>query len=786
MYDAGFGRIVVVLARWSLLLGGAVVALAAQPASAQVVAPAQAENASQQSESNLEDIVVTAQKRSENLQDVPVAVTALAGSLLANVQIDASENLPRLTPGLSVNRNANFVGLFLRGVGTLYANPGLESSVAMYLDDTYMPRTATAAFSFNDIERIEVLKGPQGTLYGRNAAAGAVKIVTRDPKIGEWEGSASLAYGRFNRTAADALVNIPLGDKVAARMSVIYDANDGYVKTSEPTLPRLQDRSLVHVTGKLLFEASDNLKIKLSGDYGDKNDHEGQAFTNLENSCADGQTALCLGGSGTSGFYDNAQDYPRRGAKGDRLHTVNGGTALRADLDLGPATLSSISAYRYYKFTGGADLDGSNIPFLHALTDGEQTKSYSQEFQLVSGSSGPLKYVLGFYYFKEKSLSRFTLSGLAINAQLGIASPLNGGTVYDDPYLNARAAFDIESWAPYAQATYDISDKFAITAGLRYTSEKKTQLYHDLLAGLPGLGTSLVASEPEAKVKFNKLTPKIVVDFKPVDDVLIYAGFSRGFKSGGINSPSIAVPADRVTPEVLDSYEIGWKTEFGDVRFNGAAFYYDYSNLQVTQTSLRCGASCVVNAANAEVKGVEADLTWAASRSLEIGFGGSYLDTKFKEYSGDSYVLSSGTTACSTALGTAGTADDAACLGFTVVSNVDHSGRRMPQAPKFSGYGRATYTLELASSATVVFNALYSYTGRIFYGPDASYGTESARNLVSGSITYTTPDEKFSLSVFADNLLNEKYRINVSRQQTGGWYVPGAPVTWGVKASTKL
>jgi len=763
--------------RFPLMLGSAAIALAAQTAWAQDT---------QGNESNLEDIVVTAQKRSENLQDVPVAVTAIAGSLIANSQIDASENLPRLTPGLSVNRNANFVGLFLRGVGTLYANPGLESSVAMYLDDTYMPRTATAAFSFNDIERIEVLKGPQGTLYGRNAAAGAVKVVTRDPKIGEWEGAASMTYGRFNRTAADGLINIPLGDRIAARVAVIYDANDGYVKTNQPTMPRLQDRNLVHVTGKILFEATDNLTLKLSGDYGDKKDREGQAFTNLENSCAAGQIGLCLGGTGANSFYDNGLDYPRRGTQGDKMHTVNGGAALRADLDLGPATLSSITAYRHYKFTGGADLDGTSIPFLHALTDGEFTRSFSEEVQLVSDSSGPLKYVLGFYYYKERSGGAFTISGLAANAQLGLTTPLNGGTVYDDPYLTARAKFDIESWAPYAQATYEISDQFAITAGLRYTSEKKTQLYHTLTAGIPGVGASVIASEPEGQVKFNKLTPKIVLDFKPVDDVLLYAGFSRGFKSGGINSPSTAVPANRVTPEVLDSYEIGWKTEFGNVRFNGAAFYYDYTNLQVTQTSLECGASCVVNAANAEVKGVEADLTWAAARGLELGLGVSYLDTKFKEYFGDSYVLSSTTAACAAAVGTPDTADDAACLGYTVVPDVDHSGRRMPQAPKWSGYARAGYTTALASGAKLVFNALYSYTGNIFYGPDPSYGREGARNMVSGSITYTTPNEMLSFTVFGDNLLNEKYRINVSRQQTGGWYVPGAPITWGVKAGVKF
>lgn len=764
----------------------AAIALIASPAFAQDDPQSGTQANDEGSGGNLVEIVVTSQKRAQNLQDVPVAVTALDGAAIKASGLEAASELPKLTPGLTVNRNANFVGLFLRGVGTTYANPGLESSVAVYQDDTYMPRTATSTFAFNDIERIEVLKGPQGTLYGRNAAAGAVRVITRDPALGEWEGKASIASGSFNRMSIDGVANAPLGDNGAVRIAAMYDSNDGYVKSTSPLIDGLQGRNQWMVAGKIKLEPTDTLTLKLSGDYGVKKDREGQAFIALDQTCPT-QIAVCAGGNAgpaaSDDFYTAAQDYPERGVTGDKLHTKNWGLAFRADLDTGIGTASSITAYRYYWFRGGADLDGTDIPFQHALTNGEYTKSFSQELQLVSDGVGPLKYTLGMFYYHEKSYSDFNVSGSAINASLGLPFDAVNSSVLDEPHLSARTAFTIESWAPYGQLEFAVSDAISVIGGLRYTKEKKRQDFQDLRAIVPVLDMDVSAyGEPYGPRtgKFSKLTPKITLQYKPNNDLMVYGGWSRGFKSGGINSPDF-VRSPIVQPEVLDSYEVGLKSQFGNVRLNAAAFYYDYKNLQVQITSTQCGGSCVTNAANARVKGIEGDLDWAPTRSLSFGLGGSYLDTEFTEFNGgQSFVPSYTTAACAAASATVDTSDDGACLGYSVTT-ADHTGNPLPQAAKVSGYLRGSYTYFMGNGSTLALYGLANYTSHFFYGPDASFGREPAKTLVTVSLTFTSADEKFVGSVFVDNLLDETYNTQFARQETGGWRVPGAPRTWGVR-----
>ena len=748
--------------------------------------PAMAQDGADRSSGNLDVITVTAQKREESLQQVPIAVTAVAGDVLVNTQINMAENLDQLTPGLNINRNANFVGFFLRGVGTIFANPGLEPSVASYFDDAYMPRTATSMFAFSDIERIEVLKGPQGTLYGRNAAGGAIRIITKQPTFDVVEGNASITYGRFDRVAADGAVNIPLSENLAARFSAVYDSNDGYVENISPDFPNQQDRNVYHFLGKLLWEPTDRLSVKLSGDIGRKKDREGQAFIALEQT-GPLNIAAALGGTVAPGFFTASQDYPNDDIFGSEFDTRNRGAAFRADYDLDFATLSSISTYRYYWFRGGADLDTTDIPFQHALTDGENSKSFSQELQLTSNTSGPLQYVAGLYYYRERSQSRLNILGTGINGQLGLPPATVAVSAGEAPTFFAQADIEVDSIAPYLQATYDITDQIAFTGGIRYTNETKKQPLHTLTLIVPGAPDTLLGTEPPAELNFDKFTPKFVLDYKPVDNVLLYASWSRGFKAGGINAPTFNFPADQVDSENLDSYEIGWKTEFNNIRFNGAAFYYDYTNLQVTTTNTNlCGGACVSNAATAEVWGVEADILWAPLDNLEFAAAGAYLNSEFNEYLGDSFVPASGTPECAAALATPDPADDAACLGFAIATDTDFSGNPLPQTPEFSGYVRMSYTHDLADLGDIRLDALYSYTDPIFFGPDPTYGANPEKHLLTATLTYTLPNENLYFSVFGENLTDERYITQSGRQQTGGWQVPGAPRTWGVKAGVRF
>ncbi|AMK19919.1 MULTISPECIES: TonB-dependent receptor [Sphingobium] len=740
-------------------------AVSTLPIALLIAAPAMAQQsaASPQDGSTLQDIVVTAQKRSENLQSVPVAVTAVSGSLLRSASIDAGADIPKLTPNLTVNSGSAFFSPYLRGVGTQYANLGLESSVATYFDDLYMSRPQGALTSFNDIARVEVLKGPQGSLFGRNAAGGALRIITNDP-VYQFEGNVGLTTGSFNRLGVDGVLNVPLSDKLAVRFAYFHDERDGYVHNINPALPRMNDRNIDMIRGKLLFQPTDRLTIKISGDYSDKNDFEGASFINVDG--APRQTGVAIGGTPSPDFYTATQDRVKR------LHIKQAGVQVRVDYEFDPFTLSSISGWRYNNLRAPADLDTVDIPFQHDVFL-EKSDSYSQEIQAVSNGTGPFKWTAGLYYFREVGGNTFQVFGQAVDGQFGVPSGPLTGEVNTGPQLNAISHLTTDSFAPYMQASYGITDSLEILVGLRYTWEKKTLDSNEVFATGLGPDPLPLSNEAGASRKFKKFTPKIGISYKPVDRVLLYASYSQGFKSGGFNTPAFTI-ADTVEPETLDDFEIGWKTQFNNVRFNGSAFYYKYKDLQVQRTDQNTGGTAVENAASAKIWGIETDITWAPSRQVELGVGGGYLHTRYKNYLGDAYV------ACD-AFPTNAQCITQGGLGYGIQAGVDFSGQGLPQAPKISGYVRGQFEQPLSDAlGTLRLNALLSYTDEFYYNPERSL-REPARTLLNAGLTWVLPGDKYSISVFGDNILDRKYSILKVRQGTGGWRIPGPPATWGVR-----
>lgn len=749
--------------RWGAVSALSLMGMIAGPAMAQQAGTQQQAGAEAQDGSGLAEIVVTAQKRSENLQSVPVAVTAVAGSLLKASGMDAGADIPKLTPNLTINSGSAFFSPYLRGVGTQYANLGLESSVATYFDDIYMSRPQGALTSFNDIARVEVLKGPQGSLFGRNAAGGALRIITNDP-VQQFEGNVGLTTGSFNRFGVDGVLNIPLTDTLAVRFAYFHDQRDGYVHNINPALPRMNDRNIDMIRGKLLFQPTDRLSIKLSGDYADKNDFEGASFINLEG--APTQFGVALGGTPSPGFYTATQD------RVERLHIRQGGVQLRIDYEFDPFTLSSISGWRYNNLRAPADLDTVDIPFQHDLYL-ESSNTYSQEIQAVSNGDGPFKWTAGLYYFREVGGNTFQVFGQAIDGQFGVPSGPQTGQLDVGPQLNAISRLTIDSFAPYLQASYAITDSLEFTVGLRYTWEKKTLESNRVFATGVTDDPIPVSDEFGKSRKFNKFTPKVGFSYKPADKVLLYASYSQGFKSGGINTPAFGI-ADTVRPETLDDFEIGWKTQFNNIRFNGSAFYYKYKDLQVQRTDQNTGGTKVENAASANIWGIETDISWAPSRQLELGVGGGYLHARYDNYLGDAYVPCGQIPANSQCVGQGG-------LGYGIQAGTNFNGQALPQSPEISAYFRAQYEQPLSDRiGKIRFNALLSYTDSFFYNPEHSL-QEASRTLLSGAISWVLPDDKYTVSVFADNLLDRQYSILKVRQGTGGWRIPGPPATWGVR-----
>ncbi|MET0658867.1 MAG: TonB-dependent receptor [Steroidobacteraceae bacterium] len=742
------------------------VALLCTPALSAQNAPAPASTGQAEDSGALQEIVVTAQRRAENLQDVPISVTALSPDVLQAAGVESQIQLPRLTPNMQINASSVFVSPYLRGVGTQFANAGLETSVAVYFDDSYISRANFGMLTFSDIERIEVLKGPQGTLYGRNATGGAVRIITKDP-VNHLEANASLTTGRYDRFMGNGMLNVPLGDKVSGRFTFTRDTRNNFVRNETPGENGRGDRSNTMYTAKLLFAPSDSFSVKLSGDYFYKKDQEGQAgFLALTNS-APGQTGIALGGQPHSSFYSTTEDF------GDSLvfKEKNWGTGLRADWTLDWVTLSSKSNYRYSSDKSGGDLDTVGIPLLNAATFPAVTRSFSQEFQAVSNASGPIEWIAGLYYIHEEARHKFGIFGAAMDATFGVPSgprvgELDGGVVF-----GSDAKVETDSFAPYVQATYAFNPMWDLTLGARYTIEDKKLKYHEVFVTGVGPDPLILVDEPGRKVDFEEFTPKATVSFKPHDGLMFYGTYSRGFKSGGFNSVAFVV-ADAVQPEQLNAYELGWKSQTDRMRFNGAAFYYDYKDLTVQHVDPNSGANVTENAANAELYGLEADITFAASSQLEFGAGAGYLHSKYKGYVGDRLVLGATTPACQT--------NPAACVGFVPVQT-DFSGNPLTVAPEFTGYVRAQYDQPLGDLGALALSAIVNYTDEFFWDA-AGDVREPSKTLLSAAATWSSSDERYEVGVFGDNLLDEKYTTAKVLTAQGGFYSPALPRTWGLRA----
>lgn len=739
------------------------------------------------SDGALTEVVVTSQRRSESLQDVPIAVSVVTGEVLVDSSIDQALSLPRITPGLAIVSGGGQSSPFIRGVGTSLPNLGLESSVATYLDDQYLSRPVSGYYSLNDMQRVEVLEGPQGTLYGRNATGGAIRLITNDPS-NELEASGSITTGSFSRLGADGVINVPLSDRIQARFTVDYDSDDGYVKDIA-TGQNLMTTNILTTRLKIKAEPSDVLTLKLTAEYSDKDDNSGGSFINLYG--APEQVGIALGGQGSTSFYTaggNGGLYSDGGygryANWTPYDRVRGsGVQLKADLDLGFATLTSISGWFRSQMDEATDIDATSLPYEDDFFL-EDSNSYSQEFDIASKPGGPLTWTGGLYYYKELGRTEFDIFGEAINEDFGVPDNPNTGGYAGGEALNAVGHVQVESFAPFADLTYAFADKFELTIGGRWTTEHKKLLDNHVYAtdvAATGLGPATpIYSQYNLDADFTNFSPRVVLNYKPENRTLLYLSYSEGFKSGGINTPAFG-PADTVKPEILHAYELGWKTELGQIRFNGEAYYYHYTDLQVQRNDLITGGNITLNAADAQIFGIDTEVLYEVNKSFEVAASANYLNSKFLDFLGGAYVPAAGTPACAAAGG--GLAP--ACLGFAL-QNDNFAGQQLPVAPSLTGYLRGKYTVDLGGSGSVIFNSLLSYSSSYSYDPPNRLLIEPSKYLLSAGATWKSANRHYELSAFGDNILNRKYDIYRTVTGIGAMYMPGPPATWGLRFAYRL
>lgn len=720
--------------------------------------------------SELRDIIVTAEKRSTSLQRTPLAVTALNGDALANTQVNNLQSVAALAPSAKVGDVGGYAQISIRGIGSQSGVPLTDSPVAVNINEIYISRPVSFLSSMFDVSAVEVLRGPQGTLYGRNATAGSINITTARPTE-QLSGFGRFSYSAFNQKRAEAAVGgaiVP--DFVSIRVAGFYEDRDGYGR-NVTTGRDVDDKNAYGFRGTVLVTPTPEISATLIAERYRERDsgaalHYFGAAGLIPVSGTFGSLpfATLFGGTVLSNSYDVANDTQPRFYLG--VTTLTG----LLEYNKGPFTVRSVTGYRRQRAYTLSDLDNSNLP-LGFLAAGENDRQFSQELQLRYNSQR-VNLTLGGYYFREIDDATPYVVPLSsrvtdpILASLGVMLPPRAPVLLN--FGNLGGTIYTRAFAIFGQGTFNVTDRLSVTAGLRYSTERRRLVQRYLIDPItpyspelpppPGLGLP--------GRTYSSATPRVALEFQVTPRTLLYASYARGFKSGSFD-PS-ADPATTTSPsfgpENLNSYEVGLKSTLldGKLRTNLAAFYYDYSGLQVLQT--RGFGIATTNAGKAREYGLEAEITALPVHSLELSLSGSLLNAKYLDYTGV----------------------DAARIG---VAAVDFSGKRLNNAPSASGLISAQYTVPFPAGS-LLLRGETELTSRFFFSP-ANYDelSQSGYAKLNAFLTYTA-QRGWSIGAFGRNLTNRKTKTS-SQVQTVflGTPITGSlapPRTYGVTVGVKF
>lgn len=710
-----------------------------------------AQSDSPAAEGGLADIVVTATKSGQTaLQSTPLAVSAFSGQELSRTSTTGVADLARYTPSLKVGEVTASPSIYIRGIGTNNVFNGSDPNVAMLLDGVYLARAFQQYSDFFDVDRVEVLRGPQGTTFGRNAVGGVINIVSRRPSD-EFEGKAKLTVGNYDLIRGEAFASGPLiPDVLAASVAGNYEYHKPYNRNIVPGKKGVASADHGGMRMQVRWTPNDMIDATTRIDY----NRLSQAMQSYDHLLVPYPAFLApffsLANSTVGKYHTVALDSPG--------HILNKAWGIAEDVTFTfseQVSLRSITAYRDSRYSLSLDADASEVAAAE-IFQGERAKQFSQEFNLV-GNFDDFDGVLGLYYIKEHNRS----DNRAI-----IYPPFGGELNVIAPDLRAN------SKAVFAQGSYHLPAGFSVTAGGRYTKDTKKfdQIYSSFdFSNPPAVGGQLPGfpfDPPRLRRSWDDFSMKLGVDWQASRDILAYATYSEGFKSGGFNYAAINTAGISFEPEHLKSYELGLKTQWLDrrVRLNLTGFRYDYSGLQVQQ-SLSPGNVQITNAATARVKGIEAELVAQATPRLTLSANLSYLDAKYRRFPTASVPDALVPFVEDDPRFTPGD-DDAEDSGL-----FNASGNRLNNAPRLSYTLSAKYTQPIGRGEAYLAADYYHQSSTHFDASNAAILREPGYGLVNLAIGYNSPDRLWNIQLLAKNLLDEDYFV----VRAANGLVPSAP-----------
>ena len=791
----------------------------------QTAALAADDQAADSSGPQLQEVTVTANRRVENQQTVPIAITAVTAEAAGKLGIGNALSLGEAIPSVVFNRQSNGSIPFIRGIGNQNSTPGNEPAVAMYVDDVYLPLAGSGISNFNSISRLEVAKGPQGTLFGRNATGGVIQIVTRDPTE-EPTVDMSLGFANYKTGSASFYISGGLSSTISANLAAYGSKQrEGWGRNLFNGLDTFGNEYDYGARAKIKFQPNDNMSFLLTLD-------SDTTSTGL------GLTYRPAPGTKTTSFYVFAPvPIPGASANGSALgfydvnnnfkniaHNYQSGASLKANFELGWASLVSITAYRHNNDQEFFDYDVGPAPIFDAYLHGVE-RTFTQEFRLVSPDDAALQWIAGVYYFDDTAgYKPIRFDGLALPGSPAIPN-----------YVSSFGEQKTKSYAVFGQVTKEIVDRTKLTVGLRYTSDKREGATYNtstlqaavtpgntLWPVCPG-DASLGVTNPMAlaaasitgacaggfgKKTFNKPSGKIALSYDFTDDFMGYVAYNRGFKSGVFNVVSILAPQDTpVEPETVDAYSIGEKAEFMNrrIRVNAEAYLYKYKNMQVQQ--IVNNTSHTTNAAAATLKGVDIDIQFVPVQNLTLTASLGFEDSKFDDFPNGSYFVYlpasggncslvpalAGGSQCGLTAGGPGLPPHYVAGTATTASSWNLKGNKTPNVSPFSSALSARYTIPV-SSGEIDLNLAWNHAGKYYFSADNGGGQiapsspEFTRqpqfDLINASVGWTSKSGNWGVKLWGKNLGGEEYLAFMTIDGNNTQWSAAPPRTYGVTFST--
>ncbi len=680
---------------------------------------------------------MTAQKRSENLEKVPISVAVISGEQLSAESISTVRDLRMTVPGLMVQDSFGTGQQFLRGVGTGARGVTFENPIATYVDGVYIATASASLLSFNNVSDVQVLKGPQGTLFGRNATGGLIQVTTRDPSH-DFGGQFDIGYGNYETTKGDLYVTGGITDTLAADFAFTGStAGEGWGNNLYNGRQIFRNDHDLSYRSKWLFTPQDSTRVTLIVDHVDS--HNSNDVFRLVNGT--------LGAPGTTpAHYPSPWDADINSQPQLKLKTS--GVSLRIEQNLGSVTFNSISAYHTSRFDFDFDQDAQPLPLV-AITYPEKDHWFSEELQLQSNHWSTFDWTVGAYYYKAGG------NNSPFDVLIGVPPATILGPIVVNAFL------ETDSFAGYAQGTVHLNDSTRLTLGSRVTTEYRhidgTQT--EFFSFDPPEGTLLV--HQVASTNFTKPTYRIALDHDLTPDVLVYASFNTGIKSGGFNDSTPGL--DPFRPESLAAYEVGTKMDLLDhrMRLNISPFYYDYKDVQVERLFLT--GIGTINGASAKNYGVDVDSQFQLSDHVRILGSAEFLHATYTSFP---------SAPCGTP------------LGGTPVVSCDVTGNHVPNSPDFAASIGGGYATALARGK-LDFNAVAYYNDGYFGQPDNQIHQGSYVQL-NASLKWEGPTG-LSLGLWGNNLTNRAV-MNTGDSSSAGYnfIVYGAPRTYGFTIGYKF